>query len=148
MALRWRFQICHLAFLGGETKEEAPFNAVDCLEEIIAALMKEKKDIPHPSAATKMLQWCYRQYLRLKFCCIKLWREQIWQRLISSAIKLEFGAEVNSSWSWWKASISKSTEPWANTLDWISVFDTKQWFSLKLRISSGSNTFDSSYSPS
>ena len=35
----------------GDTKEEALSSAVDCLEEIVASLMKEKKDIPHPSPA-------------------------------------------------------------------------------------------------
>lgn len=35
----------------GETKEEALLNAVDCLEEIIASLVKDKKDIPLPSHA-------------------------------------------------------------------------------------------------
>ncbi len=34
----------------GEDKESALLNAVDCLEEIMASLMKEKKDIPLPSA--------------------------------------------------------------------------------------------------
>lgn len=34
----------------GEDKGSALLNAVDCLEEIIASLMKEKKDIPLPSA--------------------------------------------------------------------------------------------------
>lgn len=34
----------------GSNKEEALLNAVDCLEEIIASLMKDKKDIPHPGA--------------------------------------------------------------------------------------------------
>ncbi len=33
----------------GESKEEALYNAIDCLEEIIASLMKDKKDIPTPS---------------------------------------------------------------------------------------------------
>lgn len=37
----------------GETKEEALLNAIDCLEEIIASLMKNKKQIPHPSPASK-----------------------------------------------------------------------------------------------
>ena len=37
----------------GETKDEALLNAVDCLEEIIATLIKDKKDIPHPSIAHK-----------------------------------------------------------------------------------------------
>jgi antitoxin HicB len=37
----------------GESKEEALLNAVDCLEEIIASLMKDKKEIPLPSAAKK-----------------------------------------------------------------------------------------------
>lgn len=35
----------------GETKEEALLNAIDCLEEIIASIMQDKKDIPHPSPA-------------------------------------------------------------------------------------------------
>ena len=35
----------------GATKAEALANAVDCLEEIIASLMKDKKSIPHPSPA-------------------------------------------------------------------------------------------------
>jgi antitoxin HicB len=37
----------------GENKEEALLNAVDCLEEIIATLIKDKKDIPHPSVSHK-----------------------------------------------------------------------------------------------
>jgi antitoxin HicB len=37
----------------GETTEEALANAVDCLEEIIASLMKDKKSIPKPSHAHK-----------------------------------------------------------------------------------------------
>jgi antitoxin HicB len=35
----------------GSTKKEALKNAVDCLEEIIASLMSDKKAIPSPSAA-------------------------------------------------------------------------------------------------
>lgn len=35
----------------GNTKDEALLNAIDCLEEIIASLMIDKKKIPHPSAA-------------------------------------------------------------------------------------------------
>jgi len=37
----------------GTTKEEALLNAIDCLEEIIASLVKDKKDIPKPSLARK-----------------------------------------------------------------------------------------------
>lgn len=37
----------------GHTKAEALANAVDCLEEIIASLMKDKKDIPRPSPIYK-----------------------------------------------------------------------------------------------
>ena len=37
----------------GENKEEALLNAADCLEEIIATLMKDKKDIPHSSVLHK-----------------------------------------------------------------------------------------------
>lgn len=38
----------------GANKEEALLNAVDCLEEIIASLMKNKKDIPSPKISHKM----------------------------------------------------------------------------------------------
>lgn len=37
----------------GKNREEALHNAVDCLEEIIASLMQDKKDIPKPSPARK-----------------------------------------------------------------------------------------------
>lgn len=37
----------------GETKEAALASAIDCLEEIIASLMQDKKDIPPPSPAHK-----------------------------------------------------------------------------------------------
>ncbi len=37
----------------GHSKEEALLNAVDCLEEIIATLMKDRKNIPKPSAAKR-----------------------------------------------------------------------------------------------
>ena len=37
----------------GGTKDEALLNAVDCMEEIIASLIKDKKDIPHPSPPHK-----------------------------------------------------------------------------------------------
>jgi antitoxin HicB len=37
----------------GETRDEALRNAVDCLEEIIASLIKGRKDIPKPSSAQK-----------------------------------------------------------------------------------------------
>lgn len=37
----------------GKNKEEALNNAVDCLEEIIASIMHDKKDIPKPSPAQK-----------------------------------------------------------------------------------------------
>ena len=34
----------------GKTKKEALLNAVDCLEEVIDSLMKDKKEIPQPSS--------------------------------------------------------------------------------------------------
>lgn len=37
----------------GDTKEAALANAVDCLEEVITSLMKDKKSIPKPSHAHK-----------------------------------------------------------------------------------------------
>lgn len=37
----------------GKNREEALINAVDCLEEIIASLMQDKKEIPLPSPAHK-----------------------------------------------------------------------------------------------
>lgn len=37
----------------GKNKEDALYNAVDCLEEIIASLMNDKKDIPKASPAHK-----------------------------------------------------------------------------------------------
>src|SRR5579872_4459607 len=37
----------------GQTSQEALLNAVDCLEEIIASLINDNKDIPHPSLAHK-----------------------------------------------------------------------------------------------
>ncbi|MCP4473992.1 MAG: type II toxin-antitoxin system HicB family antitoxin [Gammaproteobacteria bacterium] len=37
----------------GETQDEALLNAVDAIEEIIAALIRDKQDIPKPSAAKR-----------------------------------------------------------------------------------------------
>lgn len=37
----------------GQNKEESLYNAIDCLEEIIASLIQDKKDIPKPSPAHK-----------------------------------------------------------------------------------------------
>jgi antitoxin HicB len=39
----------------GATKKEVLLNAVDCLEEIIASLMKDKKSIPHSNTNYKKL---------------------------------------------------------------------------------------------
>jgi antitoxin HicB len=60
----------------GENKEEALLNAADCLEEIIATLMKDKKDIPHQSVSHKKTTVLLSPVFSAKVLLYKALREQ------------------------------------------------------------------------